>query len=111
MRALISGVQPHDGARSAGQLNDVQSRVRAIHCINQAAIIDVDVIRLDRSLADPLALEARAKLDRIFGRLGYEIADLLRGERIADIDSTNSCIEVRDDEKRVVETRIERVMD
>src|SRR5689334_14338552 len=43
--------QAGDGARGAGELQDVQARVRAVHDVDVAAVVHLEVVGLDRGLA------------------------------------------------------------
>ena len=61
MRVRRAGLfQRRDRARGAGQLEDVQARVRAVGSVDVAAIVDFRVVGLHRRLADLLAVDRAA---------------------------------------------------
>ena len=68
-------VEPGDRARFARQLEDVQTRRRTIERVDVAAVVDVDVVRLDRLLHSRLAVDLDARLGRVGRDLGDEARD------------------------------------
>src|SRR5262245_6840476 len=68
--------------RRAGQLQDVHAGVGAIDGVDVAAIVDLDVVRLDRDLAPLGRALADTPLVGVRRRRGNVVADLLEVVRV-----------------------------
>src|SRR5512147_1539026 len=91
--------------RSAGQLEDVHAGVRTVNDVDVAAIVDFDVIGLNGDLATFVSAPAYTPLVGLRGHRRNVVADLLRVERIADVDRTHARVEPRDEDDAPVVDR------
>src|SRR5947208_3223321 len=87
-----------DRARLAGQRKDVEAGVRAIDRVDVAAIIDLDVVRLDRDLAAIGAVDFYAARIGLVRRRRNEVRDLARMIGIADVERANARVEMREEQ-------------
>ena len=94
----------------ARQLDYVQARMPAIDSVDKAAIIDVHVVGRNHPITMLNAADLHTGVDSVLVRLGDEVADLYRIERIANIHGSNTCVEIRQHSHRLVETRMEGVV-
>src|SRR5215472_12046067 len=94
--------ESRDPARLAGQLEDVQPRVRTVDDVDIAAIVDFDVVGLDSDLAAIRAVDLDAALVGRGGDGRDEVCDLARMVRIANVDRSNACVEVCEKENALV---------
>src|SRR4030095_16860681 len=91
-----------DSPGAASQLEDVHAGICAIDDVDVAAIVDLDVVRLDRNLAALVAALPDAATVGIFCRRRDVIADLLDVERIANVQRTHTGVEEGDEEHPTV---------
>src|SRR5262245_62650288 len=92
--SATGSTDPPAERESAGELQDVESLV-PVDDVDEAASIDVDVIRLRRGLARR--------------GLGDEVAGLARGERVGDVDDPQAAREPRAVDERVRHVLLELV--
>src|ERR1700686_192190 len=78
--------------------------VGAIHDVDISAIVDLDVICLDSDFAALIRSCADAALVRLVGDRRNVISDLFGMKRIANIESANSGVEVRDENDSLVKS-------
>src|SRR5262245_44297778 len=99
--------EPGEASGRAGELENVQARIRAIDDIDVATVVDLDVVRLDRDFA----LFIRSRADAAFVGLagdGWNVEPDFSGvERIADVHGTHAGIEVRKEQHTLVVDRRE----
>src|SRR5437763_732835 len=69
----------------------------AIDDIDVAAIVDLDVVGLDRDLAALFRTLAQAALRGLVGDRGDVVRDLLRVIRITDVERAHAGVEERDE--------------
>src|SRR3989442_8807713 len=87
-----------DLAGSPGELQDMHPGVRAIDDVDVAAVVDLEVVGLDRHLAALLAIrELHAALVGLAGFRRNVITDFLRLIRVADIDGAHAGVEPGDE--------------
>src|SRR5712692_3019608 len=112
-RALLC----RDLRRTPREPDDVQSRARPVGTVDEAAIVDLDVVGLnhlgaggsDIRIAVRMADSIRAKGHRVLVRRGNEIGDLLHGKRVADVEDASARVEPREDGELPVVGGIERL--
>src|SRR5437879_10080267 len=81
--------------------DDVQSRARPVGAVDEAAIVDLDVVGLnhlgargsDLWIALRMADSIGAESHGVLVRRGNEIGDLLDGERVADVEDAGARVE------------------
>ena len=79
--------------------------VGAVRGVDVAAVVDLDVVGLDRHLAALGGARADAALVGLVGGGGDVIADFLRVERIADVERADAGVEVREEQDAVLVDR------
>src|SRR6266536_2648657 len=94
-----------DRPRRAGELQDVQPGVGAVDHIDEAALVGLDVVALDRGLAAVLAVDLDAARIGLLGDRRDEEAGFLRPVWIAHVERANAGIEERDERQLPVEHR------
>src|SRR5712692_1249032 len=112
-RALLC----RDLRRTPREPDDVQSRARPVGTVDEAAIVDLDVVGLnhlgargsDLRIAVRMADSIRAESHRVLVRRGNEIGDLLHGKRVANIEDAGARVEAREDGKLPVVWGVERL--
>src|SRR5207249_8967883 len=83
-----------DLAGGSGELQDMHASIRAVDNIDIAAVVDLEVVGLDRDLAALGAVwHFHAALVGLAGLRGDVIADLLRLIRVADVDRAHPRVE------------------
>src|SRR5688572_32914758 len=94
---LLHRRQARDRPRLAGQLDDVQAGVGTIRDVDIAAVVGLGVVALDRAAAAHLlAVDGRAAPHRSLADRRNEVGDLLRLERIADVEHPQARVEEGD---------------
>src|SRR4051812_19933078 len=78
---------------SARELEDMHPGLVAVGHIDEAAVVDLDVVRLDRSLAALAALRFDAARLGVRVRRRHEVADLLELVRVADVEHAHAGVE------------------
>src|SRR6266487_3192893 len=97
--------QARDRPRRAGELQDVQPGVGAVDHIDEAALVGLDVVALDRGLAAVLAADLEAARVGLLGDRRDEEADLLGPIRIAHVERADAGVEEGDERQLLVEHR------
>src|SRR6266849_656470 len=101
------GSEPGGTSGRAGELENVHARVRAIDDVDVAAVVDLDVVRLDRDFARFVRSRAHAPLVGLAGD-GWNVErDLFGVERIADIHGAHAGVEMREEQYTLVVDRRE----
>src|SRR5207237_1698671 len=98
-KSMRVSLLPDDRLGGARQLDDVQARVRAVREIDEAAVVDLDVVGLDGDLAAIVAVDLHAALVGAGRHRRDEERGLARIERIADVDRAHAAVEVRDEDQ------------
>src|SRR5438552_14427507 len=93
-----SSLKLRDSTCRTGQFQNVHAGIGAIADVNVAAIVDLNIVRLDRDLAALLRARTDAPLVGFVGNGGNVIADFLRLQWIAHVQSAHAGIEVGDKE-------------
>jgi hypothetical protein len=75
----------------------VHPGVGAVHDVREAAVVDFDVVGLDRCLAAFLAVHLDAPLIGVLGDLRDVVARLLGPEWVADVHSPDAGVEPGDE--------------
>src|SRR5919204_3898898 len=99
-----SSVAAGDAAGLAGESDDVQAGVGAIGQIDEAPLVGLDIVRLDRDLAAPRAVR-HAPLRRPFGGRRDVEGGLARRIRIAHVDGAHAAVEIGDEDELAIEDR------
>src|SRR5258706_3136538 len=86
-------------------LQDMQPGIGAIDDVDIAAVVDVDVVGLDRDLAALGRAGADAALIGLVGHFRDEVADFLRMVRIAHVEGAHAGVEERDENDALVVDR------
>src|SRR5215813_11301017 len=90
-----------DSTCRTGEFQNVHAGIGAIDDVNITAIVDLNIVRLDRDLAALLRARTYAPLVGFVGNDGNVIADFLRLQWVAYIESAHAGIEVSDEENAV----------
>src|SRR5919204_2845368 len=93
-----SSVAGRDAAGLADESDDVQAGVGAIGQIDQAALVGLHVVGLDRDLAAARAV-GHAPLGRPLGGGGDVKRGLARRVGIAHVDGAHATVEIRDEDE------------
>src|SRR6266436_5450933 len=113
MKRLMRGSfrEVGDGAGGPGQLHDVEPGVGPVRQVDEAAVVHVHVVGLDRGLA---ARRAARDLDAALVRLGSNRRNIEasrgRMERVAHVHRPHPRVEVRDERQAAVVDRAERLV-
>src|SRR5438552_12641729 len=94
-----------DRPGAARELQDVQPGVGAIDQIDEAALVGLDVVALDRGLALVLSVHLDAARIGVRGDRRDEEADFLRPVGIAHVERANAGVEEGDERQLLVEYR------
>src|SRR5258705_4915073 len=97
-----SGREICHAPRRAGELEYVQPRVRAIDDVDVAAVVDFDVIGLNRDLAAFVRASSHTALVGLRIDLRNEVGDLLRVEWIAYIKGADARVAPRHEQHAAV---------
>jgi hypothetical protein len=89
----------------AGELEDHEARVRTVDGIDVAAVIDLDVVGLDRDLAAVRAVDLDAPRLGLCVDRGNEVRDLARMVRVTDVDRAHAGVEVSEKQDPLVVDR------
>src|SRR6266536_6406307 len=87
--------QARDRPRRAGELQDVQPGVGAVDHIDEAALVGLDVVALDRGLAAVLAVDLDAARIGLLGGRRVDKTKNLRPVWSEDVEDANPSIEER----------------
>src|SRR5262249_4149776 len=98
-------LQSRDPPRLARELQDMQSRIGAVDDVDEAALVGLDVVALDRRLAAVLAVDLDAAWIGPLRDRRDEESDLLRPVGIAHVERAHAGIEERDERELLVEHR------
>src|SRR5204863_9127137 len=94
LRGVSNTISFHRLLSGPGEPQNVQAGVGAVDRVDIAALVDLDVVGLDRGLAALLRPLADAAPLGPRGDRGDVIGDLVRMERVADIERAHSGVEV-----------------
>src|SRR5438445_5980855 len=97
-----------DLGRVAGEPHDVQARVGPVGEVDEAALVGLDVVGLDRDLAAPRAVRHAAFARPLRRRRDVE-RGLARRVRIADVYGPHAAVEVGDEDELAIKDRRERL--
>src|SRR5437867_1045820 len=101
-RSGRSSLKLRDSTCRTAEFQNVHAGIGAVDDVNVAAIVDLNVVRLDRDLAALLRARTDAALVGFVGNSGNVIADFLRLQWITHVQSAHAGIEVGDKENAPV---------
>src|SRR5262245_58373590 len=90
-------LQSRDPPRLAGELEDVQPGIGAVDDIDEAALVGLDIVALDRGLATVLAVDLDASRIGLLGDRRDEEPDLFGPVGIAHVERAQAGVEERDE--------------